>query len=350
MKRALVILVFCIALVACERSFDITRQVGDNAVWMSFIPSNDYDTTFFIVQGTTPLAGTTDPLKTNGETVEVRVNGRSLVMKKDGRRSVPDRVQFYATDHVFSPGDMVEASAMVPGAGHVYASCEVPEAFPDYTWKARLVPRSSPTSFTMIVDLDYDDPGDGGYYGAAVMQYYEEDSQWENYDAETGEKYWGEIYHTTHTGSLAPSGLANVDDLLSAQGEAPVSVSPKHFNTLSGSYPRVQIWRDPPFTVPSDRHRHMTIAARCSEQPAHTDYTGGNTDGWTEYRYKYRIVLYRFSESCYNYLKAQYNVSNNDFSSLGLAPPSFVYTNVNGGSGVCGAYIVISSDWIELEK
>ena len=82
MKRAFIILVFCIALVACERSFDITRQVGDNAVWMSFIPSNDYDTTFFIVQGTTPLAGTTDPLKTNGETVEVRVNGR-LVRQED---------------------------------------------------------------------------------------------------------------------------------------------------------------------------------------------------------------------------------------------------------------------------
>ena len=350
MKRVFVILAFCITLAACERSFDITRQVGNNAVWMSFIPSNDYDTTFFIVQGTTPLAGTTDPLKTSGETVEVRVNGQSLTLKKDGRRSVPDRVQFYATDHVFYPGDMVEASASVPGAGSVSASCEVPEPFPAYSWKARLIPRSSSTSFTMIVDLDYDDPGDGGYYGAAVMQYYEEDRQSENYDAETGEKYWGEVRHSTHTGSLSPSAIANADAQLFAQSEDPVSVSPKHFNFLSGSYPRAQIWRDTPFTVPSDRRRHITFAVRCSEQPAHKDYTGGTTDGWVEYRYKYRIVLYRFSESCYNYLKARYNISNNDFSSLGLAPPSFVYTNVNGGSGVCGAYTVISSDWIELEK
>lgn len=350
MKRAVAIIALCIAMIACERSFDITRQVGDSTVWMTFIPSNDYDTTFFIVQGTTPLAGTTDPLKTNRETIEVRVNGLPLTMKKDGRRSVPDRVQFYATDYVFSPGDMVEVSASVPGAGSVSASCEVPEPFPSYAWKARLVPRTSLSVYTMVVDIEYDDPGDGGYYGAAVVQYLESDTQWEETDPETGEKHWGKVRHETNTSSLSPCSLSDSDGF-SAQAEGPLSVSPKRFNYLSGGvYQAVQIWCDTPSTVPVDGQRHMTIASHCYESPAREDYTGGTHDGWSEHHYKYKLVLYRFSESYYNYLKARYNIDHDDFSSLGLAPPSFVYTNVKGGAGVCGSYTVISSDWIEIDK
>ena len=79
------------------------------------------------------------------------------------------------------------------------------------------------------------------------------------------------------------------------------------------------------------------------------DYTDGEYHGWVERSIKYSLVLYRFSESYYNYLKARYNSDHNDFSSLGMAPASFVYTNVSGGAGVCGAYVVSETDWIELD-
>lgn len=346
MRKALYILSILAVAVSCERSFDISKQVGESTVWMSFIPSNDYDTTFFILQATTPLAGATNPVLTRDESVEVKVNGHSLTLEKDGR-SVPDRIQFYATDHVFSPGDRVETVATVPGVGSVSASCEVPEPFPTFTWTARRVPRSSSNSFLMVVDVDYTDPGDGGYYGAVVMQYSEDDSQFEDQDPETGEKYWGEISHSSHTDALSPWPMVD-SDALSAMGEEPITVSPKKNNTLSGWYPEVQIWNDTADSAPKDGRRRMTFASLCRESPAHVDYTGGSFDGWAEHSYKYQLVLYRFSESYYNYLKARYNSSNNEFSQLGLSPASFVYTNVKGGAGVCGAYTVLASDWIEL--
>lgn len=349
MRRVLIIILALAALCGCERSFDISGQVGDSTIWMTFIPSNDYDSTFFFVQAATPLVGKTDPVLTTGESVEVLVNGQPLTLEKN-RRSIVDRLQCYVTDHVFKSGDVVEASATVPGVGTVDASCEVPEPFPSYSWKTWIVEKTDRIN-TLFVDIEYDDPGDGGYYGAVVCQYIEETSQWEDNDPETGEKHWGEVTHSTRTGYLPPCAMTEMDGL-SAGSENPITAMPMYYNypfDRFDSSRRVQIWSDAPNSSSKDGRRHMTFASRCNEQPGRTDYTGGTYHGWTEHHYKYRLVLYRFSESYYNYLKARYNSDNDDFSSLGLAPASFVYTNVRGGAGVCGAYTVIYSDWIIIE-
>ena len=347
MKRIFAIIASCIALAACERPFDISRQVGESTIWMSFIPSNDYDTTFFILQATTPLLGKTNPVKTTGESVVVKVNGQPLTMEKSDR-SVPERHQYYATEHVFVPGDRVEIAATVPGTGSAYASCVVPEPFPAYDWSARLVKRSEGGQI-LYVDIDYADPGDDAvYYGAVVCQYTEQDSQWMEIDPETGESHWGEISHSSHTGYLSPCPLSDSEGL-SAGSENPVTAMPRYYNTLSpngsGSRRSVQIWSDASSPVPADGRRRMTFASYCQEQPAGRREFGR---GWSESRYKYRLVLYRFSESYYNYLKARYNNNSDEFSSMGLAPASFIYTNVRGGTGVCGAYTVISSEWFDI--
>ena len=347
MRRVFAIIASCIALAACERPFDISRQVGESTIWMSFIPSNDYDTTFFILQATTPLLGKTNPVKTTGESVEVKVNGQPLTMEKSDR-SVPERHQYYATEHVFVPGDRVEIAATVPGTGSADASCVVPEPFPAYDWSARLVKRSEGGQI-LYVDIDYADPGDDAvYYGAVVCQYTEQDSQWMEIDPETGESHWGEISHSFHTGYLSPCPLSDSEGL-SAGSENPVTAMPRYYNTLSpngsGSRRSVQIWSDASSPVPADGRRRMTFASYCQEQPAGRREFGR---GWSESRYKYRLVLYRFSESYYNYLKARYNNNSDEFSSMGLAPASFIYTNVRGGTGVCGAYTVISSEWFDI--
>ena len=370
MKRAFTIFASCIALVACERGFDITGQMGDGTVWMTFIPSNDYDSTFFFLQATTPLEGATDPVMTTGESVEVRVNGQPLTLEKN-KRSVPDRIQCYVTDHVFQIGDRVEASVTMPGVGTVSASCEVPEPFPEYTWKARFVEsesRPSPAdelyyvgprarTGTLLVDVDYADPDDdGGYYGAVVIENTESDSQYGDFDQETGEIIWDDPSHDSYTEALQPTAMVSVGNFSSS--EEPVTARPMYYNFLSeghGRGRRVLIWKDTPGTAPAGGRRSITIPSFCSLYPSRYESPGEYPGGpgkypyWWEHRYRYQLVLYRFSESYYNYLKAQYNSEHNDFSALGMAPASFVYTNVRGGAGVCGAYTVISSEWIELE-
>ena len=349
MKRVFALLASFIALIACDRFFDISDQVGESTVWMTFIPSNDYDTTFFCLQATTPLAGSTSPVLTRDEKVEVLVNGRSLALDKSAR-SVPDKMQFYSTGHTFAPGDLVEVVATVPGTGSVSSSCTVPEPFPACNWNVRLTRRSEDENIVFL-DIDYADSGEAGYYGAAVIEYSETDSQFGIADPETGELYWGDPVHSTSEQALYPCSMSD-SDALSAAGETPVSVSPGYYNTMSGGRnENVQIWCDVPGQAPAGGRRQVTLAARVS-QPGVTEYHYVEPDYEYHHRAvrscKYRIVFYRFSESCYKYLKAQYNSSYSDFSELGLAPASFVYTNVKGGAGVCGSYTVLSTDWFEL--
>jgi len=348
MKRVFAILASCIALVACERYFDVSRQVEGSTVWMTFIPSNDYDTTFFILQATTPLVGSATPVLTRDEQVEVLVNGSPLAMEKSSR-SVADKMQYYATTHMFAPGDKVDVVATVPGTGSVSASCEVPEPFPACTWTATLVPRTEYTE-TLILDIDYDDPGGRGYYGAVILEYTESYSQYSDIDPETGERSWMEIEHSKSTRAMSACSISNSEGLAAA-GESPAAVAPDYYNSLSGSrYGNVQIWCDVPGTSIAGSRRHMTLASLYSAKPGRTDYydSRGNLFGWVDRSYKYQVVLYHFSESYYNYLMAQYNARTSDFSELGLTPPSFVYSNVKGGAGVCGSYTILPSDWFDL--
>ena len=338
-------------LAACERSFDISKQLGEGVVWMSFIPSNDYDTTFFIVQGTTPLIGYPEPRRTSGESISVKVNGRSLELEKSDR-SILDRMQFYATEHVFSPGDLIEVTATIPGLDAVSASCEMPGLFPDYTWKARR-PETGSNRSTLYVDIDYGDPKDeGGFYGAVVIQRDDADSQEAKWDPGAQDWIWGEINHSSYSAGLLPTAMTDLGSLSSAS-ETPVSVIPRYYNYMKGGVPdlfTVQIWKDMPGYTSKDGRRHLTIASTCYESARSSYFEYPETSiRKVERRYSYRIVLYRFSESFYNYLKAQYNNNGSEFFELGLAPVSFVYTNVHGGAGVCGAYTVTSSDWVDFD-
>lgn len=348
MRRVISIIMICLSLASCERYFDISKQVDDGTIWMTFIPSNDYDTTFFCLQATTPLAGLTEPVITKNESVDVLVNGKPLKMKLDAK-SIPDRLTFYKTGYKFTPGDKVEATATVPDVGSVSASCTVPEPFPPFIWKTRVIPRNSSYN-ALVVDIEYEDPGNGGWYGAAVIQLCEKAGQWEETDPETGEKYWGELEFSTQVRFLAQVSMTDSNGI-SASGEDPVQVSPKYYNTLSGNHPKVQIWCDAPGTSNDSTRRSFSFASNFYEEP---DEYSENYDGLRAhrnfYKYKYQLVLYRFSESCYNYLKARYNSDHGNFSGLGFAPSSFVYTNVEGGAGVCGAYTVISSDTITIEE
>lgn len=339
----------CLALASCERFFDISDQVGEGIVWMTFIPSNDYDTTFFSLQATTPLAGKVEPVLTRDESVEVLVNGSPLVMKKYDKLLPPERLQFYMTDYRFSPGDIVKAMAEVPGSGAVSANCVVPEEFPSFEWTTRTMPGKTDWQ-RLIVDLSYDDDGEGGCYGAAVVQYCEKAGQWEEIDPETGEKYWGELEYSTQTRYLSPDSMIDSNEL-SAFGETPVTASPRYYNTLSGNHPSVQIWSDSPRKSNVSEKHSFTFASKFFE---YTDEYSEKYDGVRAhrnfYKYKYRLALFSISDSYYSYLKARYNNehASADFSSTGLAPASFVYTNVEGGAGICGAYTVTYSNWIEL--
>lgn len=67
----------------------------------------------------------------------------------------------------------------------------------------------------------------------------------------------------------------------------------------------------------------------------------GNTVVWNgKYSFKFRI--FAFSDEYYRY----HSRATNEFFELGMASPSYTYTNVKGGTGFLGAVNVIDTPWM----
>ncbi|MBQ0077305.1 MAG: DUF4249 family protein [Bacteroidales bacterium] len=64
---------------------------------------------------------------------------------------------------------------------------------------------------------------------------------------------------------------------------------------------------------------------------------------------RYKVQLFRLSEEFYYSAKAQYMKSLDFLSNLGLTPPNFTYTNIDGGLGYIGAISLAETDWLRFE-
>ncbi len=64
---------------------------------------------------------------------------------------------------------------------------------------------------------------------------------------------------------------------------------------------------------------------------------------------RYKVQLYRISEEFYYSAKARYMKELDFLSNLGLTPPNFTYTNIDGGLGYIGAVSLAQTDWLSFE-
>ncbi len=68
----------------------------------------------------------------------------------------------------------------------------------------------------------------------------------------------------------------------------------------------------------------------------------GATETWT-YDSHFKLRLYAFSEEYFQY----HSRTANDFFELGMASPSYTYTNVKGGTGLLGAFRCVETPWLD---
>lgn len=377
MKKAIYFILCAVTLCACEKEFDIEKQMKDGMTYIKFVPSNDDDTTFFFVQATAALKNGMNPAKTVGETVSVTVNGTPLTLTKDSRKSTDNSSQIYWTKHVFKEGDEVVAEASVPGRKPVSASTVVPGRVLKFKWTAKV--EAGPESYDkqLCIDLEYDNmPGFTGRYGVAVR--YEQTvvkQPFTAYGDKPGYIEWGEPQTTVNIMDEYPS--AAIDMELTSLGQVPLAFSPKRLNrdySWSQYQETETYW--PGFIRLSTRDRVLSWVdipgkeSRTSRWQVRVSYNGTPSDigpsdpgdfwEWAEagdsfysyrtsYRYRYKLVFYSYDENCFNYLKAREN-EENGLALFGLAPVSFTFTNVRNGVGVCGSYMISETDWFTVNE
>lgn len=373
MKKALSIILCSIALCACEKDFDIERQMKDGMTYIKFVPSNDDDTTFFFVQATTALKDGANPAKTVGEQVRVTVNGTPIELTKDNSKSMTGGSRIYWTRHVFKASDEVVAEASVEGRKPVSATTTMPSAVPSFEWTSRA--EVSPDSYRRLcIDIDYENrPEFTGYYGVAVRCEMTQVKQCFRIYRENPEVVeWDEPITTVTTYDEQP--FKAMDMSVTSLGMEPLILVPGSLNRDyrwnrqhdSGDYSsedgnnvsRVVSWVDMPGISPHDSRQQVRVNYHGStedftisipEDYWDLEWAGDVFEGVNSHMdYRYKIIFYSYDENCFNYLKAQNN-KENDFVILGLAPASFTFTNVKGGIGVCGSYVVSETDWFTLD-
>ena len=64
-------------------------------------------------------------------------------------------------------------------------------------------------------------------------------------------------------------------------------------------------------------------------------------------RSRYKLLVSKVSEEFYLYSMSLYKSSGDILATLGLAPPQFAWSNIEGGLGFCGALATIETDWYE---
>lgn len=377
MKKAIYIILCAIALSACEKEFNIEKQMKDGLTYLKFVPSNDDDTTFFYVQATTALKDGMNPAKTAGETVSVTVNGTPLTLTKDLKKSADYRSQIYWTKYVFKEGDEVVAETSVPGRKPVSAGTTIPGEGPDFKWKARL--EGSPDSYgkQLCIDLEYvNRPGFTGHYGVAVR--YERTSvrqAFHIYRDNPDAVEWDDPVTSVDIMDEYPSSA--FDLALTSLGQEPLVLNPKSLNRdyrweqnqgpedywpgyISwGTRNNVVSWVDIPEKEPQTSKHQI----RVNYNGTNGDYEDTIPEGFWDWEwagdvfsgfkststYRYKLIFYNYDENCFNYLKAREN-EENELALFGLAPASFTFTNVKDGIGVCGSYMVKETDWFIIEE
>ena len=374
MKRALYIILCLLALSACEKTFDIERQMKGGMTYMKFVPSNEDDTTFFFVQATTPLKDGMNPARTVGETVSVTVNGTPVTLVKDQKKSVSDMSQIYWTRHVFKAGDEIVAEASVPGREPARAVATIPGEAPEFEWTARIEGQKDAYDRQLCFDIEYvNRPGYTGHYGVAVR--YERTSVKQTfriYRDNPDVIEWDNPETIVDSGDEYPSSAFDMS--LTSLGQEPLVLNPGSLNRdyrwshnyVDGIYydigygvknNNVLSWIDIPENDPQTSRQQIRvhyhgngedIESGIPENYWEWEWAGDVFEGLkihSEYRYK--LLFYNYDENSFNYLKARENESN-DLALFGLAPASFTFTNVMGGMGVCGSYMVSETDWFTI--
>ena len=365
MKRLTYILLSVFLLSACEYEFDLSSQMSDGMIYLRFAPSDRSDTSFLYIQATTPLKDGDNPVSTKGEQVSVRLNGEALTMTKSDRRSGTWTSQVYYTTRQFRPGDKIEVEASIPGREPVSSSTTIPAVLPEFRCTPRIEGRG--VNPRLCFDIEYDNvPGCSGRYAAGVLtEHYHKSESWYGNNV-TGEDIWTVEDESLTFSSNFPQSVD--DNILSSLGQDPLIIFPEALNySYDPSYPNftgytvstsAMAWVDMPGREPSKGRQQVRVyfeEDHIQEALPHPgwDDTEAPTEAFGSRRtdiYRYKLVFYSLDEGAYNYLKALDNSEYSDLSMLGIAPVSFTYTNIRGGTGVCGSFTAAESEWFHIEQ
>lgn len=336
-------------LVSCQDNFDITKIEGQPKIVMYCMPTCG-DTTVVTLAESVPVNtrpnDSTRPMPLNDAKVSYRLNGVEQQVENlgDGNYRVVVHQQ---------PGDVVRVKAESGSLPTAEAVTVIPEAV-----EAQIVGMADVRADDNDGDGDFrdyvqlaarfsDDPSTRDYYAVRVMSdyhFFEKDNVYITGDTDgtTGDSGNG---ITSGEGGMPapPDGYYESKsqsftrwEELNIQNEPllkPLTSADSDFGFERDFYQNFYIFDDTSLRSPS-----YTLHLNVPKQP---------TGKWQDFAayIRYRVVLYKISETAYRFFKSINDMSGNDFASYGFSQITPTPSNVEGGLGMVGAFSTGEGEW-----
>lgn len=278
MKRYFVFIVMLVLCVSCEYQFDVESSDEAPKLFVESIAGFDGEISYMKVLKTTPIGST----KQNGE--EYQLQWKSLFYDdKEVPMYKEEGQPFYYYQDIDDKTSAISLKMKAEGMKDIFAYTMVPPK-PDVSVNYEIL------SDRILWKLNI---SGASYYAVALYRKMEGDDG-------TLEGRWEEV------------SLDNDIEGMSLLEMLSTSLKTIEWRTYFSSYSLIL------FRAEEMENGALFIASDKMEG-------------------EYKLKVYSLSDSAYGYLNAIYNQTNNYLGMLGLSPPNFAYSNIEGGYGVFGA-------------
>lgn len=303
MRKVLMTFAVLMTITGCRFSFEIEETGLEKEICIRSMICAD-STATILMHKAVPI---TDVARTDTAMITpvltLKCNGQEVGTASSGAENGGRRFRADA----FKAGDKLELTAGAEGMETVMASTVVPGYFTGYEIGEFEITSGLVDKYRIVISYE-DDPETDDFYGVSVEQTaLIQHPDWEEPIEESFHLYPGEGYSemTLDPGAYSPT----VGEI---EGQT------------------VFIWKD------EDEDEEGSYEVRFQGSYAHTYCVEIRT----------RFCFYKLSEELYKTLKADFEAGYNPLFYIGLATPSFTYSNIRGGIGYFGAYSKTWSDWI----
>ncbi len=303
------------SVLSCDTDFEIDKL---DAEPMFYIESIFFDEQEIIEISVVPTYVITEEPRVSelpeGFSLTVLENGEPRQLHKADDTFQNPKFKWYLAGGV-KPGTELEISAKAEGYPKAYSKVVVPEKFADFTCSVEKY-----TDGMAILHIDYcDNPDTEDYYAVSV----ERNVRQVRFDGTVDADVSYPIIHTPLQ-----------DDF----GEYPYCA----WNIEGVSWPEyrnIVFWNDSRDTVAGKQRMTIFISEKQSSEDSF-DYTGPTLGGGGEVIGKTHVgdyvTVYKLTPGTYHYINGKWNEFYNDLSNMGFVPPTWTFTNIDGGTGILG--------------
>lgn len=319
MRNNILILVLLL-LTSCELPFDLTK-LGDRDMLKLYCEVVSGDTTVLDIDVLVPVGyHERTPAQIGAEDVVMTVDGREVEIKVAADDDPDlDPGTLYVRER-FPAGSEICVKASVEGADPIEARTIMPLQLDDYRLQMQL---------TDIVS--------GSYYGNDVR------------DVVKAKLILPEIPEGMHVGvqyllsSRADSAGVTVSDEQYLQAVYDITEFSSDGNLVSGvDFSNLTQMGNSGIYVWNGTDSYEFLFRHVTDNVSEWADENGEIVTWTnDYHFKFNVFI--LSEEYFQY----HSRTTNDFFELGMASPSYTYTNVYGGTGMLGAISRAETPWMD---